>query len=125
LYAGLFSGALRLPNGNTLIAAGVSGHMFEIGADNAVVWEFTNPYVEDNDPQSTQRIAAAFGAGGERGANRGGRRGPPPATVPPAGEGDRSGLARPGQPQAGARAGQVAPRVYRAAAGLVSGRCRR
>jgi len=96
LYAGLFSGALRLPNGNTLIAAGVSGHMFEIGADNAVVWEFTNPYVEDNDPQSTQRIAAAFGAGGERGANRGGRRGPPPATVPPAGEGDRSGLARPG-----------------------------
>lgn len=91
LYAGLLSGALRLPNGNTLIAAGVSGHMFEIGAGNAVVWEFTNPYVEDDDRQSTKRIAAALGGsddvsltgdGDDSGAGNGGNR--------------RGGLPRPG-----------------------------
>lgn len=91
MYAGLLSGALRLPNGNTLIAAGVSGHMFEIGAGNAVVWEFTNPYVEDDDRQSTKRIAAALGGsddvsltgdGDDSGAGNGGNR--------------RGGLPRPG-----------------------------
>ncbi len=47
LYSGHLSGAHRLPNGNTLIAAGGGGRMIEVGADNAVVWEFRNPYRED------------------------------------------------------------------------------
>lgn len=95
LYSGLLSGAHRLPNGNTLIAAGLSGRMFEIGAGNAVVWEFTNPFLEDDDRQSTERITAALGGGDD---------------VSLTGEGDDSG-----QGGAGSRGGLPRPgSIYRA-----------
>ena len=39
------SGAQRLPNGNTLICAGVVGHLFEITSDGEMVWQYVNPMV--------------------------------------------------------------------------------
>ena len=45
--AGFFStnisSAQRLPNGNTLIAAGAPGRVFEVTRDGAIVWEYMNP----------------------------------------------------------------------------------
>ncbi|MFC1891985.1 aryl-sulfate sulfotransferase [Thermodesulfobacteriota bacterium] len=37
------SGCQRLPNGNTLIDSGPSGHFFEVTVDGEVVWEYINP----------------------------------------------------------------------------------
>lgn len=37
------SGAQRLPNGNTLICAGVHGTIFEVTRDGETVWEYVNP----------------------------------------------------------------------------------
>jgi hypothetical protein len=95
LYSGLLSGAHRLPNGNTLIAAGISGRIREVGAGNDVVWEFTNPYLEEEDPLSSERLAAAFGAGSSAAAEA-------PRSVGAAGR-ERRGDARPAR--AGGRGG--------------------
>jgi hypothetical protein len=37
------SGAQRLPNGNTLICAGVHGTLFEVSPKGETVWEYVNP----------------------------------------------------------------------------------
>ena len=37
------SGAQRLPNGNTMVCSGNSGHLFEVTAEKEVVWEYINP----------------------------------------------------------------------------------
>lgn len=37
------SGAHRLPNGNTLICAGVHGTLFEVTPEGETVWEYVNP----------------------------------------------------------------------------------
>jgi hypothetical protein len=37
------SGAQRLPNGNTVIMSGATGHMFEVTVAGEVVWEYINP----------------------------------------------------------------------------------
>jgi len=92
LYAGNVSGAQRLPNGNTLIAEGNSGRMLEVGADNAVVWEFTNPYLEDYRPLSQRDPEGIDGPG-----RRGGRRGPRPDDRAAAERGRRRGP-RPADP---------------------------
>jgi hypothetical protein len=42
-YAIFMSGAQRLPNGNTLIATGFSGTIFEVTPQNEVVWKFNVP----------------------------------------------------------------------------------
>ena len=39
-YSQNISGAQRLPNGNTLICEGASGHFFEVTSDKKTVWEF-------------------------------------------------------------------------------------
>jgi formylglycine-generating enzyme required for sulfatase activity len=39
------SGAQRLPNGDTLICAGVNGTIFEVTASGEVVWRYVNPVV--------------------------------------------------------------------------------
>ena len=52
-YSFNISGAMRLPNGNTLICAGAPGIVFEITPDKKVVWQYNLP---------------AYGEG--RGANR-------------------------------------------------------
>ena len=38
------SSAQRLPNGNTMIAEGATGRIFEVTIDNEIVWEYINPY---------------------------------------------------------------------------------
>jgi len=43
-YSGHYSGAWRLPNGNTLITAAMSGDIFEVTEGGATVWNYhTNP----------------------------------------------------------------------------------
>ena len=42
-YSPILSSAQRLPNGNTLICEGTSGHFFEIDPNNNKVWEYINP----------------------------------------------------------------------------------
>ena len=56
-YSANISGAIRLPNGNTLICSGAQGIVFEVTPQNKVVWQYNLP---------------AFGAAGGGGA-RGGR----------------------------------------------------
>ena len=42
-YSQNISGAERLPNGNTLICEGSSGHLFEVTAEEEVVWDYISP----------------------------------------------------------------------------------
>ena len=56
-----FSGAQRLPNGNTLITEGWHGRLIEVSADGEVVWEFVNPasrrrLTKQGDPPNPQGI---------------------------------------------------------------------
>ncbi|NNE38168.1 MAG: thioredoxin [Gammaproteobacteria bacterium] len=43
------SSAQRLPNGNTLITEGAEGRLFEVTADNEIVWEYMMPYFEGDE----------------------------------------------------------------------------
>ena len=43
-YSPFISSAQRLPNGNTLIAEGSGGRIFEITAGHKLVWEYISPY---------------------------------------------------------------------------------
>ena len=44
-FSSEISGALRLPNGNTLICAGVIGNLFEVTPGGETVWQYVNPVV--------------------------------------------------------------------------------
>lgn len=44
-FSSEISGAHRLPNGNTLICAGVVGNLFEITPAGETVWQYVNPMV--------------------------------------------------------------------------------
>jgi formylglycine-generating enzyme required for sulfatase activity/phosphatidylethanolamine-binding protein (PEBP) family uncharacterized protein len=44
-FSSEISGAERLPNGNTLICAGVVGHLFEVTPAGETVWQYVNPVV--------------------------------------------------------------------------------
>jgi hypothetical protein len=44
-FSSEISGAHRLPNGNTLICAGVVGHLFEVTPAGETVWQYVNPVV--------------------------------------------------------------------------------
>jgi hypothetical protein len=46
-YSSEISGAQRLPNGNTLICAGVRGFFFEVTPAGETVWEYVNPVVHN------------------------------------------------------------------------------
>ncbi len=46
-FSSEISGAQRLPNGNTLICAGVVGHLFEVAPSGEVVWQYVNPMVRN------------------------------------------------------------------------------
>jgi hypothetical protein len=43
-YSSNISGAQRLPNGNTLVCEGASGHLFEVTEAGDIVWSYVNPY---------------------------------------------------------------------------------
>ena len=42
-YSSYISGCQRLPNGNTLVCSGATGHFFEVTQEGEVVWEYINP----------------------------------------------------------------------------------
>ena len=46
-YAALFSSAIRLPNGNTLINDGPIGTLFEVTVAGETVWKYVNPIQAD------------------------------------------------------------------------------
>lgn len=46
-YSAEISGAHRLPNGNTLICAGVNGTFFEVTPQGETVWQYVNPVVHN------------------------------------------------------------------------------
>lgn len=60
-YAGHISGAVRLPNGNTLICNGETGRFFEVNSVNSKLWEFTQPYggERDRNGQATDPVKIA------------------------------------------------------------------
>lgn len=47
-FSPFISGAQRLPNDNTLITEGNYGRIFEVTAENEVVWEYINPFFKTN-----------------------------------------------------------------------------
>jgi hypothetical protein len=47
-YSPYISGCERLPNGNTLITAGMHGHMFEVTSAGKLVWEYQSPLMAGN-----------------------------------------------------------------------------
>lgn len=58
LYAGIYSGAQRMLNGNTLICSGTTGTFIEVTPDHQIVWTYINPYPLGNlnDVYRTQYI---------------------------------------------------------------------
>lgn len=42
-FSHIGSGSQRLPNGNTLICSGTTGHLFEVTAQGELAWEYINP----------------------------------------------------------------------------------
>jgi hypothetical protein len=57
-YSSNISGAQRLPNGNTLIAAGAGGRMFEVTKEGAIVWEYMYP--QFSGPNAANAVYRAY-----------------------------------------------------------------
>jgi len=47
LFSSIISSAQRLGDGNTLIAEGLKGRIFEVNSLGAIVWEYMSPYAEN------------------------------------------------------------------------------
>ncbi|MFP6808339.1 MAG: aryl-sulfate sulfotransferase [Pseudomonadales bacterium] len=47
-FSGHISGASRLDSGNILICEGTSGRLFEVNQSSEVVWEWINPFLNNN-----------------------------------------------------------------------------
>ncbi len=47
-FSGHISGASRLESGNVLVCEGTSGRLFEVNQQRQVVWEFINPFLNQN-----------------------------------------------------------------------------
>ncbi len=47
-FSGHISGASRLASGNVLVCEGTSGRLFEVTRSHEVVWEWVNPFVNNN-----------------------------------------------------------------------------
>jgi len=43
-YSSFYSGAQRLPDGDTLICDGVDGRFFEVTPEGTIIWQYINPY---------------------------------------------------------------------------------
>ncbi len=63
-YSPAVSGAQRLPNGNTLVCSGNQRWLFEVTLDGEIVWEFEDPYREENEASDMiyrcQRYSKAY-----------------------------------------------------------------
>jgi hypothetical protein len=57
-YSFNISSAQRLPNGDTLIAEGTTGRVFEVTADKRIVWEFVMP--PGSGPRASNAIYRAY-----------------------------------------------------------------
>ncbi len=66
-YSNFLSGQQRLPNGNTLIAEGMTGRIFELAAGQRV-WEYVNPVVRSG-PMVQGEAIPPFSPGNERQQN--------------------------------------------------------
>ena len=47
-FSGHISGASRLASGNILVCEGTSGRLFEVNRNHQVVWEWINPFLNNN-----------------------------------------------------------------------------
>ena len=56
-FSPLVSSAQRLTNGNTLIAEGSSGRLFEVTKDLEIVWEYIIPYPTTIQPERAQSVS--------------------------------------------------------------------
>jgi len=54
------SNAQRLPNGNTLVCEGDFGRLFEVTTDGKLVWEFVNPYFDEDRNGPNNRVFRAY-----------------------------------------------------------------
>jgi len=102
------SGAQRLANGNTLICSGADGRLFEVTAQNEIVWEYINPFFDEGITPAGRRGPNRRQGGGPRGD------GPPGRDRGQGGPGGRRGGGRPGGGGGGApnivfRALRIAP----------------
>jgi len=61
LYSPRVSGAQRMPNGNTLICSGETGHVFEVTPAGDVVWDLWNK-LGATEPEPVHSATAATGA---------------------------------------------------------------
>jgi hypothetical protein len=116
-YSSNISGAMRLPNGNTLICSGAPGIVFEVTPQNKVVWQFNLPSFQAAGGRGGAAApaagagrggAAAPGAGAGRGAGGGAGAGAGRGAGGGQGGAGARGAAR-GQGAAGARAGAAGP----------------
>jgi hypothetical protein len=119
-YSFNISGAMRLPNGNTLICSGAPGIIFEVTPAGAVVWQYNLPSFAA--PGGGGARGARAGAAGRAGADGGragapgrggadGARAGPGGRVGADGAGDGRGAAR---GRGGAVAGNAGRNVFRA-----------
>jgi hypothetical protein len=60
--ARLLSSAQRLPNGNTLICDGVSGTLFEVTPDRAIVWQRQSPRGDPPRPRAVDPLPGSLAA---------------------------------------------------------------
>jgi len=60
-YGAHISGTERLPNGNTAICSGTTGHFFEVTEDGEVVWEYQNPVWRNDEIVNAQTDANSRG----------------------------------------------------------------
>ena len=58
-FGSFISGTQRMPNGNTVICSGPTGHFFEVTEDREVVWEYQNP-INMMGPQLRQTSSNAW-----------------------------------------------------------------
>jgi len=62
-YSDHISGAQRLPNGNTLICSGNSGHLFEVTPQKEVAWEYINPVTSNGASNQIEDLSMMQGNG--------------------------------------------------------------
>lgn len=55
-YSSYISSARRLSNGNTLIAEGMNGRIFQVTPKGEIVWEYISPYFREPRPEDPQPV---------------------------------------------------------------------
>lgn len=101
MFSAFISGAQRLPNGQTLICAGLQGDILAVDAEGWKWWEHTNPFKGDPSlPNPSDRGGQGRGGPGGMGGP-GGRNGPPGNNSRPMGGRGPGGANGPGSPGGG------------------------